>query len=219
LKKKLPKSTELESLNKSVEVSGATLATFSFGDGPPILFLHGGPGDTHHYMKKMAEPLFRNFQCIFFDQRGSGGSLVEPREKGQFTLDLMLEDLKAVQDFYSTGPTSLVGHSWGAMYGLFACMQFPERFSRAALLNMGPLDEAMEKMTSQNLLNALNFSEKSQWDEIRKRRNLARDAGDIESVLMADRELMYLRVKGWIYDPHLHEAFFEGLLPGSPTGP
>jgi len=38
-----------------VEVPDGDLAVYSFGSGPPVIFLHGGPGDTHDYMKRMAE--------------------------------------------------------------------------------------------------------------------------------------------------------------------
>lgn len=199
-----------------IQSSGVTLATYTYGKGSPVIFLHGGPGDTHHYMKRMAEPLFDNFQCIFFDQRGTGDSKIENRAENQLTLDLMIEDLHAVQNYYSSGPVQLVGHSWGAMYGLFACMKSPERFSGAALLNMGPLDSANELKSSENLLNALNSSEKNRWTEIRKRRNFARDNGDINSVLEADKELMYLRVKSWIFDPDLHETFLKDYFQDPP---
>ncbi len=104
---------------RSVPVSGAHLACYSEGAGPAVIFLHGGPGDTHHYMKRMAEPLFEDFQCIFFDQRGTGDSQAE-RVPENFKLDLLFEDLLAIKKSYELDELTLVGHSWGAMYALFA---------------------------------------------------------------------------------------------------
>ncbi len=194
----------------------ATLATYSVGTGPALLFLHGGPGDTHHYMKKMAQPLFKDFQCIFFDQRGTGQSQVEKREPNSFHMDLMLDDIDAIQKFYQTGPCALVGHSWGAMYGLYACMKNPQAFTKAALLNMGPLDQQAGQKNAEHLLNVLSDQEKQIWKALRLKRNQARDAGDTKTVLACDKELMHLRVKSWIYDPKLHEAFLKDYFEDPP---
>lgn len=199
-----------------VSSNGAKLATYSTGSGPAIIFLHGGPGDTHHYMKKMAEPLTQDFQCIFFDQRGTGQSTVETREQSSFKLDLMIEDITAIQKHYQTGPCMLVGHSWGALYGLFAFMKNPNDFTKAALLNMGPLDSEAGEKTAAHLLEVLNEDEKLAWKTLRQSRNEARDQGDTNMVLSCDKEMMYLRVKSWIYDPTLHEIFLADYFQYPP---
>jgi len=201
---------------KSISVSGGNLATWSEGKGPSIIFLHGGPGDTHHYMKRMAAPLFDKFQCIFFDQRGTGLSEVKAREPSQFRLELMLEDLLAVKNAYTSEQTILVGHSWGALYGLFACMDTPEHFAQAALLNMGPLDNEVGRKTSESLLSALTSDERSLWSRLREKRNAARDLGDLHEVLECDLQMMKLRVKSWIFDPKLHESFLDDYFRDPP---
>jgi proline iminopeptidase len=201
---------------KSILVSGGSLATWSEGKGRPIIFLHGGPGDTHHYMKRMAKPLLNQFQCIFFDQRGTGLSKIRNREPGQFALELMLQDLLSVKSAYSSEPAMLVGHSWGAMYGLFACIDKPEHFERAALLNMGPLDAEVGAKTSDNLLATLSNDEREFWGQLRKRRNSARDTGNFEEVMECDRLMMKLRVKSWIFDHNLHEPFLNDYFQDPP---
>ncbi len=195
---------------------GGNLATWSEGKGCPVIFLHGGPGDTHQYMKRMAAPLFDKYQCIFFDQRGTGLSEIKNREPSQFRLELMLEDLLAVKNAYTSEPALLVGHSWGAMYGLFACMHTPEHFEQAALLNMGPLDTEAGVKTSENLLSALTGDEREIWAQLRKRRNIARDAGNSDEVMECDRLMMKLRVKSWIFDPNIHEAFLNDYFLDPP---
>lgn len=199
-----------------VSTNGAKLATYVEGKGPSIIFLHGGPGDTHHYMKRMANPLFKDFQCIFFDQRGTGESVADHRDPSLFTLDVMIQDIQAIQNFYQTGPAMLVGHSWGAMYGLFACIRNPTSFMRAALLNMGPLDNDFGQRTSQSLLSALTEDEKVEWSRLRQKRNEARERGDLNNVAEADKIMMHLRVKSWIYNPKLHDAFLKDYFQDPP---
>lgn len=184
------------------------IATYSIGSGQPVIFLHGGPGDTHHYMRRMAEPLISKFQCIFFDQRGTGQSEILNRTPNDFTLELLFEDLVSVKNYYKAETASLVGHSWGAMYALFASLNFPSLFPRAALLNMGPLDEEMGAATSDNLLAAFSTSEKERWASLRKERNAAHEGGRLKDILVADKEMMQLRVKSWV---------FNGLSPRLPN--
>ncbi|MGE0764183.1 MAG: alpha/beta fold hydrolase [Bdellovibrionales bacterium] len=196
--------------------NGAQIATYSEGKGPPVIFLHGGPGDTHHYMKRMAKPLFSQFQCIFFDQRGTGGSPVVLRDARQFRLELLLEDLFAVRRSFSSEPAILVGHSWGAIYALYACMHSPELFAKAALLNMGPLDEEMGRLTNQALQSSLSASEQVEWSLLREQREKALIQLDVQNVQKVDRDLMRLRVKSWIFDSALHETFLEDYYTDPP---
>lgn len=204
-----------------MEINGGELAVFSHGQGEPVIFLHGGPGDTHHYMMRMAEPLFaesskHGFQCIFFDQRGTGASKLKHRSRESFHLELLFDDLDRVRRKFTSGPIRLVGHSWGAMYGLYACMHEPEKYSHAALLNMGPLDSEMERLSSDALVNAMGPQDHRTWAELRAKRNAARDEGDTETVQMCDREMMSLRVKSWIFSPELHESFLLDYFQDPP---
>lgn len=188
-------------------------------EGPPLIFLHGGPGDTHHYMKRMAGPLLARFRGVFFDQRGTGGSSDFGRNPAEFTMERLFEDLIRIADFATneTGQKpSLVGHSWGAMYAFYAGLEYPERFAKAALLNMGPLDAAAEKATSEHLLSVLTTEEKELWKDYRSQRNDARDRGDTTAVHHWDEKLMRLRVKAWVHDPSLHEAFLKDYFQDPP---
>jgi proline iminopeptidase len=204
-----------------MEINGGELAVFSLGRGEPVIFLHGGPGDTHHYMKRMAEPLFSesskpSFQCIFFDQRGTGASKLNRRSRDSFLPELLFDDLDRVRRKFTRGPIRLVGHSWGAMYGLYACMHAPEMYSHAALLNMGPLDSEMERLSGEALLKAMGTSDHLTWSTLRARRNAARENADIETVEACDREMMSLRVKSWIFDSKLRESFLIDYFQDPP---
>lgn len=199
-----------------IPVQGGHIATYSIGNGPTVIFLHGGPGDTHHYMKRMAEPLFMNFQCIFFDQRGTGESNNFVRNEDQFRLPFLFDDLLAVQNHYASGPVMLVGHSWGAIYALFASIQYPERFKKVALLNMGPLDSEMNEATTGHLLSTLTPEEQDQWSRLRSERTAARDVGNLDLVQKADKEMMSLRVKSWVFQPNLRDIFLNDYFQDPP---
>jgi pimeloyl-ACP methyl ester carboxylesterase len=200
----------------SIAVADGTLAAWSFGSGPAIVFLHGGPGDTHDYMRRMAEPLFSKFQCIFFDQRGTGGSNDFPRIASSYSLELLIEDLKAVVREFGLDRPFVVGHSWGAMYGLFACIAEPQLFRRAALISMGPLTSEMGRGINEHLMSTLSPLERLRWADLRRRRNEARDRGDLGFVRDADREMMLLRVKSWVVNPDLRGPFLQEYFDDPP---
>ncbi len=131
-------------------------------------------------------------------------------------MEVLLDDLDSVRRTLTSGPVRLVGHSWGAMYALFACMQTPENYSHAALLNMGPLDSEMERLYSEELLRSMGAKDKEIWQDLRLRRNAARDLGDKEIVEDCDRQMMHLRVKSWIFDPCLHGLFLKDYFQDPP---
>lgn len=199
---------------KVIPTKDGQIATWSEGEGLPVIFLHGGPGDTHHYMKRMAAPLQKKFQCIFFDQRGTGQSLLKPT--ASFDVPALLEDLLSVLDAYGLETAKLVGHSWGAMYALYASIEYPAIFTQAALLNMGPLDELFAEQSAKNTVKSFSKTDSLRWKILRSEREKKIAAKDVAGVQEVDRELMKLRVASWIFEPKLRADFLEDYFQDPP---
>lgn len=84
------------------------------------------------------EPLTASHRVILWDQRGSG--LSRRHDADEITIDLYVEDLLALTDYFSpTEPVLLVGHSWGGMYATEFINRHPERVRGAVLIEPGPL--------------------------------------------------------------------------------
>src|SRR5438093_13502764 len=73
------------------------LACCDAGEGPPLLFLHGGPGDDHRFLRPMAEPLAHRFRCVLYDQRGSGRSRMDRLDDTTLRMNGFLADLEALR--------------------------------------------------------------------------------------------------------------------------
>src|SRR5436305_7790364 len=73
------------------------LAWYEAGDGPVVVFLHGGPGDDHSYLRALAEPLSRQFRCILYDQRGSGHSQLRELDEETLHITRFFDDLEALR--------------------------------------------------------------------------------------------------------------------------
>ncbi len=92
-------------------------------DAPPLLLTHGwGLNSTEWYYAKQA--LAERFRLIVWDLRGLGES-TRPTN-GDYGLDRMAHDLRAVLDVAGGRPAVLVGHSIGTMVMQSFCRLFPD---------------------------------------------------------------------------------------------
>jgi proline iminopeptidase len=77
------------------------------GQGPPLLLLHGGPGQADD-LEELAT-LLHGWQVIRFDQRGWPAT-----PDGPFTLDQLLDDIEVRRGSLGLDRWVVAGHSWGA---------------------------------------------------------------------------------------------------------
>ncbi|NPC79158.1 alpha/beta fold hydrolase [Pyxidicoccus fallax] len=123
---------------------------FGAGEGKkPLLVLHGGPG------RPIANPgafldgllvgatLRAHYDIVFFDQRGSGASLL-PEEKDpayvkrharRYTIDQYVADIEALRTalFGRERKVTVLGSSWGGFLGLEYVLRHPEAVEAAML--------------------------------------------------------------------------------------
>lgn len=102
---------------------------FSWGDGPPIVFIHGLSDTSRSFIMPMAR-LAEQFRCIAYDLptgRADGARLQHYRHA-----DLM-DDLFALLDDLRVRQAYLFGSSFGSTITLAALHQCPARFPRAIL--------------------------------------------------------------------------------------
>jgi pimeloyl-ACP methyl ester carboxylesterase len=109
---------------------GDVWADDSGGDGPPLVMLHPGVGDSRIWEPVLA-PLVARYRVIRYDARGFGES---PAPVVKFSL---LRDLIAVLDHFGVGRTALVGCSQGGASSLELALAQPERVSALVLLCPG----------------------------------------------------------------------------------
>ena len=95
-----------------VDANGVMIYYEEFGQGEPLMIIHGGPGATHDYFLPYLLPLARNNRLIFIDERGSGKS-ERLEDVKQYTVENMVEDVEAVRKALDLGKINLLGHSYG----------------------------------------------------------------------------------------------------------
>ena len=98
-----------------------------FGEGDPILLIHGGLGSANVWEAQVAA-LSARYQVVVADSRGHGRST---RTSGQFLhYRNMADDYVALLDQLGIQKVALVGWSDGAIIGLDIAIRYPDRLSK-----------------------------------------------------------------------------------------
>lgn len=111
---------------------GTRLFARSVGEGPPVVFLHGGLADHHAALFHVA-PLARAHQLIAPDLRASGRS----HHDGELSWDRLADDVAALLDHLGLSRAIVGGTSMGSAVALRVALRHPGRVR--ALLLFSPL--------------------------------------------------------------------------------
>ncbi|HYK72097.1 MAG TPA: alpha/beta fold hydrolase [Pseudoneobacillus sp.] len=116
---------------KFLEIRGLKIFTKLLGDGEPLVFLHGGPGGEHRFFLPHLQDLSKDFQLIFYDQRGCGQS--ESGLNDDYTLFEEVETLEDLRNRLGIVKLNLIGESWGSMLALLYATKYPEHVNKIFL--------------------------------------------------------------------------------------
>ncbi len=111
--------------------AGVRLYYESFGDGAPVVFIHGG-GTSHETWEQQTGALFERFHTIAYDLRGHGAS---DKPAHGHTFDRLVEDLEALIDHLGLDRVALVCHAIGGYVGLKFALKRPEALSGLVLVD------------------------------------------------------------------------------------
>ncbi len=136
----VPKTVDENRSLPSINVNGTQLHAEAFGNpaDPMVVFLHGGPGSDYRNALNVKQLIVSKYYVVFYDQRGSGLSQRHPKDS--YSIQLMIDDLKAVIQNYKTSPIQkvfLFGHSWGAMLATAYINQNPTHIRGLILAEPG----------------------------------------------------------------------------------
>ena len=130
-----------ETRDLNVKVSDATLAVYvtgNTGSGNVMIALHGGPGQSHHYMRDLEQLAGDRFAVVTYDQRGVGGSTAPPADPTHYDMLDYVEDLEAVRRAMGADQVHLLGHSWGGTVAMRYTTAYSQRVRSLILVGSGP---------------------------------------------------------------------------------
>jgi pimeloyl-ACP methyl ester carboxylesterase len=124
----LPTTPSLPTAAESgyARVNGIKIWYAAFGQGDPVILLHGGLANADYWGNQVRE-LAKRYRVIVMDSRGHGRST---RNDAPFGYDLMASDVVALMDYLEVPKAAIAGWSDGAILGLDIAMTHPERVSK-----------------------------------------------------------------------------------------
>lgn len=107
--------------------AGARIWYAAYGDGPPVILLHGGMGNSRNFGFQVPALIAAGYRPIVIDSRGHGRSTMDDQP---FSYRLMASDVRAIMDALGIASAAIVGWSDGAATGLVMAKDTPERVDR-----------------------------------------------------------------------------------------
>ena len=101
----------------------------SYGEGAPVVFLHGLHGNTLSWFQQVPE-LSAWFRCVLVDMRGCKHSICRPEDAHPRSF---VDDIRAILDAEKIERAAFACHGLGAWAGLPLAVRHPERVACLAL--------------------------------------------------------------------------------------
>lgn len=137
---------------KSFKTSdGETLYYTTKGQGHIVVFLYGGPGISAGPMKPWADSLYNKYECIIYEQRGTGLSGNVRLDSTTINLRRAVQDLDELRKHLGENQLTLCGISWGGALAQAYATYYPENTKNIVLVcTLGP-DRTLMSAFSDNV--------------------------------------------------------------------
>ena len=122
-----------ETDGKYFEVNGAKLWTVSFGEGEPLFFIAGGPGNNHYGLRRF-DSLSTNNTLVYYDAFGRGKSDTAEYVT-EYSLERDIEDLEGLRKAMGFSEINILGHSYGGVVAQGYAIKYPENVSHLVIAN------------------------------------------------------------------------------------
>jgi esterase len=107
----------------------------SYGEGPPLIILHGLFGSLDNW-RTISRKFGRYYQVFTLDLRNHGRS----PHSDDFNYPLMAEDLRGFMDEHSLRSVCLLGHSMGGKAAMQFAVTYPDRVEKLVVVDIAPKD-------------------------------------------------------------------------------
>lgn len=112
------------------EVNGIKLYYETYGQGAPLLMIHGNGGDISHMGYQTAH-FSKQYRVIVTDSRSHGRS---GAGTGRLTYEQMAEDLNALLDHLKLKSVYVLGWSDGGILSLLLAIHHPDKVAKMAIM-------------------------------------------------------------------------------------
>ena len=136
--------------HENIQANGIQFHYVTEGDGPLMLFLHGFPEYWYSWRHQISE-FSKNYKVVALDMRGYGQT-DRPQGKENYTIDVLVDDVKEVVSALGHEKCVLVGHDWGALVAWYVAMNFEACVEKLIIMNVPHPKCYMENLTFRQVL-------------------------------------------------------------------
>jgi pimeloyl-ACP methyl ester carboxylesterase len=131
-------------VGKFYNIHGIRIYTETYGQGEPLLLLHGN-GQSIKNFKAQIKEFSKTYQVIAVDTRGQGKSIDTLTQ--YFSYELFANDMVELLDSMNLKKVNLLGWSDGGNTGLLIAIKYPEYINKLILMgaNLFPTKEAISE--------------------------------------------------------------------------
>lgn len=155
---------------EQIKTKETTINLVRGGSGDPILLLHGYP-QTHVCWHRVAPILARRFTVVCPDLRGFGDSGKPPSDSEHlvYSKRVMAQDQVKVMQSLGFDNFAVVGHDRGARVAHRMALDYAEKITKLALLDIIPTSTAFSNVDKEMATGAFNWFFSIQPDELPER--------------------------------------------------
>jgi len=175
----------------TVDVGETTIFIRRSGHGPPLLLLHGFP-ETHVMWHAVAPALSDEFTVVCADLRGYGasGKPVSTPDHGPYRKSAMALDMIRLMERLGFSNFGVAGHDRGGRVAYRMTLDYPDRITRLAVIDIVPTGEALARADMRLALGYWPWSLLAQPEPLPERLITASPGAVVDSALA-----------GWGSDP------------------
>ena len=173
---------DLNRFTRTITVNGLSFPVLDYGEGSPVLLLHGFPDDRFLWRNQAVELPTAGLRVIAPDLRGFGDA-PRPLDPAEYGLDIAAKDVIGILDAMRIEQVQMVAHDWGAALGWRIAGLYPNRISRYVALSVGapgapPTAEQKEKSSYMLFFRKPGVEEEIRRDDWKWFRTWLRNAPD-----------------------------------------
>ena len=120
--------------SKFYTIDGYQINVEILGEGDPILFLPGGPGNSHDYMQGAFGHYYTSNTVVFFDWLGRGKS-DDAKDVSEYSVENDVEMIEKLRILLNFDKISLVGHSYGTVPAQAYALKYKDNVEKMVLIN------------------------------------------------------------------------------------
>ena len=117
------------------EVNGIKICYEIYGEGKPVVLIHGFGSTKDEWKLAQLGPLSEKFKVIIMDNRGAGKS---DRPDEPYLMEMFADDINSLMEHLNIDKAHIIGLSLGGMIAQTFTINYNEKVDKLILINTTP---------------------------------------------------------------------------------